>query len=63
MQEVVDALGNEARLELAKIMKALRRMDSGEFGTCAECAGDRPQGGLLQGSCSLVAGRRILISA
>ncbi len=39
-QEVVDALGNEARLELAKIAKALKRMDSGEFGTCAECAGD-----------------------
>jgi DnaK suppressor protein len=37
--EVVDALGNEARQELKKIAAALARMDSGDFGTCTECAG------------------------
>ena len=35
--EVVDALGNEARQEIAKISAALRRMDSGEYGLCTEC--------------------------
>jgi RNA polymerase-binding protein DksA len=35
--EVVDALGNEARSEVAKISAALRRMDAGEFGFCAQC--------------------------
>lgn len=35
--EVVDALGNEAREELAKISAAIRRMESGEFGVCVEC--------------------------
>jgi RNA polymerase-binding transcription factor len=35
--EVVDALGNEARAEIAKISAALRRMDAGEFGICVEC--------------------------
>ena len=35
--EVVDALGNEARTEIAKISAALRRMDSGEYGICVEC--------------------------
>jgi len=35
--EVVDALGNEARTEIAKITAALHRMDSGEFGICTEC--------------------------
>ena len=35
--EVVDALGNEARAELAKISAALARMDSGDFGICIEC--------------------------
>lgn len=35
--EVVDALGNEARDELAKITTALARMDSGEYGACVEC--------------------------
>ena len=38
--EVVDALGNEAREEIAKIGVALRRMDAGEFGICLECGGD-----------------------
>jgi len=35
--EVVDALGNEARAEIAKISAALKRMDRGEFGICTEC--------------------------
>ena len=35
--EVVDALGNEARLELSKISAALARMESGDFGICNEC--------------------------
>ena len=35
--EVVDALGNEAREELAKISVALSRMDSGNFGLCSDC--------------------------
>lgn len=35
--EVVDALGNEARQEIAKISAALRRMESGDYGLCVEC--------------------------
>lgn len=35
--EVVDALGNEARTEIVKITAALQRMDTGEFGLCTEC--------------------------
>ncbi len=35
--EVVDALGNEARMELAKISAALQRLDSGTYGLCVEC--------------------------
>lgn len=35
--EVVDALGNEARDEIAKISAALARMDSGQFGICVGC--------------------------
>jgi RNA polymerase-binding transcription factor DksA len=36
--EVVDALGNEARTEVAKITAALARMDSGRFGICTQCS-------------------------
>ena len=36
-RDVVDALGNEAREELAKISATLRRMESGDYGTCTEC--------------------------
>ena len=35
--EVVDALGNEARHELAKISSALQRLESGDYGLCIEC--------------------------
>ncbi len=36
-QEVVDALGNEATAEIARIAAALTRMDTGEFGVCLDC--------------------------
>lgn len=36
-QEVVDALGNEARIELHQIASALKRIDDGRFGICEEC--------------------------
>jgi RNA polymerase-binding protein DksA len=35
--EVVDALGNEARSELVKISAALQRLESGDYGICVEC--------------------------
>ena len=35
--EVIDALGNEAREEIDKITAALRCMDSGEYGLCSKC--------------------------
>ncbi len=35
--EVVDALGNETRREIALISTALKRMDDGEFEVCSEC--------------------------
>lgn len=36
--EVVDALGNEARAEIAKISAALVRLENGRYGICSECA-------------------------
>lgn len=36
-KDVVDALGNDARRELAKISSALRKIESGEFGKCDSC--------------------------
>jgi len=36
--EVVDALGNEARAEIAKISSALVRLDNGRYGICTECS-------------------------
>ena len=35
--EVVDALGNEARVELAKISAAMQRLETGDYGLCVEC--------------------------
>ena len=35
--EVVDALGNEARTELKKISSALQRLETGDYGICTEC--------------------------
>jgi len=44
--EVVDALGNEAREELAKISAAQQRMDAGEYGVCNECDAEIDSGRL-----------------
>lgn len=38
--EVVDALGNEARVEMAKIKRALSRLEAGDYGSCVTCGGD-----------------------
>ena len=38
--EVVDALGNEARAEIARIATTLRRMEEGEYGVCSECGAE-----------------------
>jgi len=35
--EVVDALGNETRLELSRIAKALEQIKNGVYGSCADC--------------------------
>jgi RNA polymerase-binding protein DksA len=45
--EVVDALGNEARREIAKITAALERMDEGEYGVCNECGLEIDRGRLV----------------
>ncbi|HSP00666.1 MAG TPA: TraR/DksA family transcriptional regulator [Thioalkalivibrio sp.] len=36
-EEVVDALGNEARRELVQVRDALKRMDEGAYGQCPSC--------------------------
>lgn len=36
-RDVVDALGNEARREIARIAATLARMDAGEYGDCQLC--------------------------
>ncbi|MDH3400063.1 MAG: TraR/DksA C4-type zinc finger protein [Chromatiales bacterium] len=36
-EEVMDALGSQARQELQLISGALRRIEADEFGECAEC--------------------------
>jgi RNA polymerase-binding protein DksA len=35
--EVLDALGNAARQEVAQINQALARIDAGDYGICIEC--------------------------
>jgi RNA polymerase-binding transcription factor DksA len=35
--EVVDALGNEATIELRLIAKALDQIDNGKYGDCGDC--------------------------
>jgi len=35
--EVVDALGNETRLELSHIARALEQIKNGTYGTCVTC--------------------------
>jgi len=44
--EVVDALGNEARVEIGKINEALRRIDDDEYGICDECGASIDEGRL-----------------
>jgi DnaK suppressor protein len=39
-QEVVDALGNEAREELTRVSQALDRLTTGTFGACLKCGAD-----------------------
>jgi DnaK suppressor protein len=41
-EEVVDALGNEARRELARVRDALKRMDEGLYGVCEACGENIP---------------------
>jgi len=40
--EVVDALGNEARLELSKITQALEQIKNGSYGECVTCGEEIP---------------------
>jgi RNA polymerase-binding protein DksA len=40
--EVVDALGNEVRLELSQIAKALEQMKNDSYGQCASCGEEIP---------------------
>jgi len=40
--EVVDALGNETRFELAKIAKALDQIKNDTYGICADCGQEIP---------------------
>jgi DnaK suppressor protein len=40
--EVVDALGNETRLELNKIAKALDQLKHGRYGICLDCEEEIP---------------------
>lgn len=40
--EVVDALGNETRLELSRIAKALDQIEKGTYGTCVDCGEQIP---------------------
>lgn len=44
--EVIDALGNSARLELGLINKALARIEAGEYFDCEECGGPISEGRL-----------------
>ncbi len=41
--EVIDALGNEAVLELRKINRALDRMSEGDYGFCLSCGREIPE--------------------
>lgn len=40
--EVVDALGNEARLELSKVARALEQIKNGTYGICVTCNEEIP---------------------
>ncbi len=38
--EVVEALGNEARRELSLVNRALERIESGNYNLCSQCGGE-----------------------
>lgn len=40
--EVIDALGNETRLELTKIAKALDQIEKNTYGICVDCGQEIP---------------------
>jgi DnaK suppressor protein len=40
--EVVDALGNEARIELSRVARALDQIKNGTYGTCVTCGDTIP---------------------
>jgi len=40
--EVVDALGNEARLELSQVARALDQIKNGTYGICVNCSEEIP---------------------
>lgn len=40
--EVVDALGNEARIELSRVARALDQIKNGTYGICVSCAEEIP---------------------
>ncbi|WP_257265498.1 TraR/DksA family transcriptional regulator [Endozoicomonas sp. ONNA2] len=40
--EVIDALGNEAVIELGKINRALERISEGDYGFCLSCGKEIP---------------------
>lgn len=42
-EEVMDALGLRCRRELAAVDRALRRIDSGDYGLCLECGESIPE--------------------
>ncbi|OED40808.1 dimethylmenaquinone methyltransferase [Endozoicomonas sp. (ex Bugula neritina AB1)] len=44
--EVIDALGNEAMIELQKVNRALDRITEGEYGLCQSCGRGIPEGRL-----------------
>jgi len=44
--QVIDALGNSARVELASINRALSRIEAGEYFECEECGGPISEGRL-----------------
>ena len=45
--EVIDALGNSALVELQQIHHALDRMEQGEYGICVDCGENIPEPRLL----------------
>jgi RNA polymerase-binding transcription factor DksA len=44
--EVIDALGNEARRELEQIKQALARIESGDYPYCSDCGEEIHKGRL-----------------